>query len=139
MRRALAAATAFLLLVALAQPPANAYLTDTTIPQGGGCPQMDRWNLSLASPLNRRWSTSLPGTILTAAPAGSAAQLTEIGQAVSGKSYPAWAIKKGNTELVAYMNEFIAKEKANGTMPTLQKKWFGESFPDLPVTFTPEF
>jgi len=63
----------------------------------------------------------------------------EIGQAVSGKSYPAWAIKKGNTELVAYMNEFIAKEKANGTMPTLQKKWFGESFPDLPVTFTPEF
>jgi len=34
----------------------------------------------------------------------------EIGQAVSGKSYPAWAIKKGNTELLAYMNEFIAKE-----------------------------
>jgi polar amino acid transport system substrate-binding protein len=63
----------------------------------------------------------------------------EIGQAVSGKSYPAWAIKKGNTELLAYMNEFIAKEKANGTMSALQKKWFGESFPDLPVTFTPEF
>jgi len=63
----------------------------------------------------------------------------ELGQAVSGKSYPAWAIKKGNTELVAYMNEFLAKEKANGTMPALQKKWFGESFPDLPVSFTPEF
>jgi polar amino acid transport system substrate-binding protein len=63
----------------------------------------------------------------------------EIGQAVSGKSYPAWAIKKGNAELLAYMNEFLAKEKANGTMPTLQKKWFGEAFPDLPVNFTPEF
>ena len=63
----------------------------------------------------------------------------ELGQAVSGKSYPAWAIKKGNTELLAYMNEFIAKEKANGTMPALQKKWFGETFPDLPVSFTPEF
>jgi polar amino acid transport system substrate-binding protein len=63
----------------------------------------------------------------------------ELGQAVSGKSYPAWAIKKGNTELLAYMNEFIAKEKANGTMGALQKKWFGESFPDLPVSFTPEF
>jgi len=62
----------------------------------------------------------------------------ELGQPVSGKSYPAWAIKKGNTELLAFMNDFIAKQKANGTMPTLQKKWFGESF-ELPVSFTPEF
>lgn len=62
----------------------------------------------------------------------------ELGQPVSGKSYPAWAIKKGNADLLAYMNEFIAKQKANGTMPALQKKWFGESF-TLPVTFTPEF
>jgi len=62
----------------------------------------------------------------------------ELGQPVSGKSYPAWAIKKGNTELLVFMNDFIAKQKANGTMPTLQKKWFGESF-ELPVSFTPEF
>jgi polar amino acid transport system substrate-binding protein len=62
----------------------------------------------------------------------------ELGQAVSGKSYPAWAMKKGNAELVAYINDFIAKQKANGTMPALQKKWFGESF-TLPVVFTPEF
>jgi polar amino acid transport system substrate-binding protein len=62
----------------------------------------------------------------------------ELGQPVSGKSYPAWAIKKGNADLLAYMNEFIAKQKANGTMPALQKKWFGESF-TLPVAFTPEF
>jgi polar amino acid transport system substrate-binding protein len=62
----------------------------------------------------------------------------ELGQAVSGKSFPAWAINKGNTELLAYMNEFIAKKKADGTMPGLQKKWFGEAF-TLPVSFTPEF
>jgi polar amino acid transport system substrate-binding protein len=62
----------------------------------------------------------------------------ELGQPVSGKSYPAWAIKKGNTELLVFMNDFIAKQKANGTMPTLQKKWFGEAF-ELPVSFTPEF
>lgn len=62
----------------------------------------------------------------------------ELGQPVSGKSYPAWAIKKGNTDLLAFINEFIAKQKANGTMPALQKKWFGESF-NLPVSFTPEF
>jgi polar amino acid transport system substrate-binding protein len=62
----------------------------------------------------------------------------ELGQPVSGKSYPAWAIKKGNTDLQAYMNEFIVKKKADGTMPALQKKWFGEVF-TLPVSFTPEF
>lgn len=63
----------------------------------------------------------------------------ELGQPVSGKSYPAWAIKKGNTDLQAYMNEYIAKKKADGTMPALQKKWFGEAFTTLPVAFTPEF
>ena len=63
----------------------------------------------------------------------------ELGQAVSGKSFPGWAVAKGNTELVAYLNEFIAKEKASGRFAELQKKWFGDSFPDLPVSFEPEF
>jgi polar amino acid transport system substrate-binding protein len=63
----------------------------------------------------------------------------EIGQPVSGKSFPAWAVKKGNADLLAYMNEFIAKQKASGKFAELQQKWFGESFPNLPVTFEPEF
>jgi polar amino acid transport system substrate-binding protein len=63
----------------------------------------------------------------------------EIGQPVSGKSYPAWALKKGNAELLAFMNEFIAKQKASGKFAELQKTWFGEAFPDLPVSFEPEF
>jgi polar amino acid transport system substrate-binding protein len=63
----------------------------------------------------------------------------ELGQAVSGRSFPAWAVAKGNTELLAFLNEFIAKEKANGRFAELQKKWFGEAFPDLPAAFEPEF
>jgi polar amino acid transport system substrate-binding protein len=63
----------------------------------------------------------------------------ELGQAVSGKSFPAWAVAKGNTELLAFFNEFIAKEKASGRFAELQKKWFGDSFPDLPIAFEPEF
>jgi polar amino acid transport system substrate-binding protein len=62
-----------------------------------------------------------------------------LGQPVSGKSFPAWALKKGNADLLAYMNEFIAKQKASGKFAELQQKWFGESFPNLPVTFEPEF
>lgn len=63
----------------------------------------------------------------------------ELGQAVSGKSFPAWAVAKGNTELVEFLNGFIAKEKDSGRLAELQKKWFGQSFPDLPVSFEPVF
>jgi polar amino acid transport system substrate-binding protein len=63
----------------------------------------------------------------------------ELGQAVSGKSFPAWALAKGNTELLEFLNGFIAKEKESGRFAELQKKWFGQSFADLPVSFEPEF
>ena len=63
----------------------------------------------------------------------------ELGQAVSGRSFPAWAVAKDNTELRDFLNGFIAKEKETGRFAELQKKWFGEAFPDLPVTFEPEF
>jgi len=63
----------------------------------------------------------------------------ELGQPVSGKSFPAWAVAKGNTDLLAFLNGFIAKEKETGRFAELQKKWFGEAFPNLPVTFEPEF
>ena len=100
MKRAAAIATTALLLFAvICGPPANAYLLDSTVPQAGGCPALDRWNLSLASPLTRRWSTSLstiPPSVLTVAAQGSAAQLTEIEQAVSG-SFGAWSGVTGTT------------------------------------------
>jgi polar amino acid transport system substrate-binding protein len=63
----------------------------------------------------------------------------EVGQAVSGQSYPAWAVAKDNKELLAFLNDFIAKEKASGRFAELQKKWFGEAFPNLPVAFEPQF
>ncbi len=100
MKRSVAVATAALFLVAFVSgAPAGAYLMDTTIPQAGGCPAFDLWNLSLASPLNRQWSTSLPlspATILTAAAPGTSAQLAEIGQAISD-SFGAWSGVTGTT------------------------------------------
>jgi polar amino acid transport system substrate-binding protein len=70
---------------------------------------------------------------------GEKPNVFEVGQPVSGKSFPAWAVKKGNTELLTFLNAFIAKQKENGTFWTLQKKYFGEEFRDLPVAWTPEF
>jgi hypothetical protein len=95
-----ALAMAGLLIVTMALgPTANAYVIDSTIPQGGGCPALNRWNLSLATPLNRRWSTSLPGAsnaVLTVAANGSAAQLAEIEQAITD-SFGAWSGVTGTT------------------------------------------
>jgi polar amino acid transport system substrate-binding protein len=62
-----------------------------------------------------------------------------LGQAVSGPSFPAWAVAKGNKDLLDFLNGFIAKQKQNGRFAELQKKWFGQSFPNLPVAFEPEF
>lgn len=70
---------------------------------------------------------------------GERPNVFEIGQPVSGKSFPGWAVKKGNGELLAFLNAFIAKQKTEGAFWELQKKYFGEEFRDLPVSFTPEF
>ena len=100
MKRPIALATLCLFIFAAIQTPdAFSYTTDSTVPLAGGCPQPNHWNLSLASPLNRRWSTSLPltsVTLLTVATPGTPAQLTEIEQSISD-SFEAWAGVTGTT------------------------------------------
>ncbi|MGC2507686.1 MAG: hypothetical protein WA369_13565, partial [Candidatus Acidiferrales bacterium] len=60
MKREVAIATSVLLaLSAISARPADGYLMDSTVPQSGGCPALDRWNLSVSAPLDRQWSTSL--------------------------------------------------------------------------------
>jgi len=99
MNRTLAFALAVLLVVLIPCRPAIAYLVDTTIPQGSGCPQPQLFNLSTGTPLNRQWSVALPSspaTLLTSASAGSSAQLDEIEQAITD-SFGAWAGVTGTT------------------------------------------
>ncbi len=101
MKQALAVTTIVLLFFsAISHAGALPYAVDFTMPEAGGCPQADRWNLSLAAPLNRRWSTAmttlLSPTILTVAPQHSPAQIAEIGQVVSD-SFGAWSGVTGTT------------------------------------------
>jgi matrixin len=101
MTKALIATILVFLLIAMSpETAALAYTVGTTIPAAGGCPQPNHWSLSLASPLSRRWSTSLPTTafpvILTVAAQGTAAQLNEIEQAVSD-SFGMWTGVTGTT------------------------------------------
>ena len=76
------------------------YTVDSTMPLAGGCPQPNRWNLSLAAPLDRRWSTALPAlqlsTMLTVAAQNTPAQIIEIGQAITA-SFSAWSGVTGTT------------------------------------------
>ncbi|BCJ89631.1 amino acid ABC transporter [Terrihabitans soli] len=61
----------------------------------------------------------------------------EIGEPVSGQTVPAWAVAKGNTELLAVLNEFLLAQKKSGKLGELQAKWLGQAFPDLPDSYTP--
>jgi matrixin len=111
MKRSSAVALiALFLLSTLRAPEAFSYSTDSTVPLAGGCPQPDRWNLSLASPMNRRWSTSLSPagiTILTVAAQNTPAQLSEIEQVISA-SFGVWAGVSGTTFDSAANPGFIA-------------------------------
>jgi polar amino acid transport system substrate-binding protein len=41
------------------------------------------------------------------------------------------AIRKGNPELLAYLNDFVQRTKAGGQLNALHEKWFGAPLPDL--------
>ncbi|HTP83549.1 MAG TPA: transporter substrate-binding domain-containing protein [Alphaproteobacteria bacterium] len=60
----------------------------------------------------------------------------EVGEAVSKPTYIAWALKKGNNDLLKVFNDFLLGARKDGTMYALQKKWFDitfESMPEAPV------
>ena len=58
--------------------------------------------------------------------------LYKIGEQVGPKIYAGWAVKKGNKEMLALLNEGLAKAKASGEMKQLQEKWLKVSFSNLP-------
>ncbi|SOE46204.1 transporter substrate-binding domain-containing protein [Orrella dioscoreae] len=57
----------------------------------------------------------------------------EKGVAVSGDGFAAWPIPKNNPALLAYMAGFMKHVRDSGRLAELQKKWFGDAFPNLPA------
>ena len=62
----------------------------------------------------------------------------EIGEPVSKPTYIAWAVVKGNSELLATLNAFLLGTRKDGSMYTLQKKWFDTTFEHMPEAPTAE-
>jgi polar amino acid transport system substrate-binding protein len=64
----------------------------------------------------------------------------EIGQpVVESPSYVGWAVKKGNKEMLDYLNAFLRKMRTSGKLEELQKKWLNVSFKNLPEHVEPNF
>lgn len=55
-----------------------------------------------------------------------------IGHEIGKPTYIAWAIKKGNPELVKLISDALLALRKNGQMYALQKKWLGASFEHMP-------
>lgn len=56
----------------------------------------------------------------------------ELGERVSRKSYAAWAVKKGNRELLDLLNQFLQQQREQGELKKLQQEWFKITFDNLP-------
>lgn len=56
----------------------------------------------------------------------------ELGEPVAPRSYAAWAVKKGNHDLVNYLNQFLAAMRESGQLKQLQQKWLKVTFDNLP-------
>jgi polar amino acid transport system substrate-binding protein len=63
----------------------------------------------------------------------------EIGQAVSGPSFVAWPVKKGNKEMLNFLNGFLKKMRDSGKLAELQRKWLKVEFKNLPEHVEPTF
>ena len=59
-----------------------------------------------------------------------------LGQPVAGKTYIAWAVKKGNAGVLAFLNDFLMAQRKNGELYRLQKEWLGQAFEDMPESWT---
>jgi polar amino acid transport system substrate-binding protein len=63
----------------------------------------------------------------------------EIGQPVSGPSFVAWPVKKGNKEMLNFLNGFLKKMRDSGKLAELQRKWLKVEFKNLPEHVEPIF
>ncbi len=55
-----------------------------------------------------------------------------VGQAIGKPTYIAWAVKKGNTEVVKMVDAALLELRKSGEMYQLQQKWLGASYKDMP-------
>ncbi|OBR46284.1 transporter substrate-binding domain-containing protein [Paraburkholderia tropica] len=56
----------------------------------------------------------------------------QVGVQVAGQGYYAYPVMKGNDSVLEFLTGFVEHLRQTGRLAELQKKWFGQSFNDLP-------
>lgn len=57
----------------------------------------------------------------------------ELGERVSPQAYAAWAVQRGNQELLDFLNQFLSNLRETGELQALQTQWLKIRFDDLPT------
>ncbi len=57
----------------------------------------------------------------------------ELGEPISTPAHKAWAVKKGNADVLKVVNDALLEVRESGEMYELQKKWFGVSYEKMPL------
>jgi polar amino acid transport system substrate-binding protein len=57
-----------------------------------------------------------------------------IGQPIGKPTYIAWAVKKGNADVLKMVDGILLELRKNGQMYELQQKWLGATYKDMPVS-----
>jgi polar amino acid transport system substrate-binding protein len=57
-----------------------------------------------------------------------------VGQAIGKPTYIAWAVKKGNADVLKMVDGILLELRKNGQMYELQQKWLGATYKDMPAS-----
>ena len=57
----------------------------------------------------------------------------ELGARIIPKDYAAWAVQRGNQELLDFLNQFLTTVRETGELQQLQEKWLKITFDNLPT------
>lgn len=110
---------------------------ETTLKQQGGTlgtvKQYRNFTEAYQDLLNERNDAVLHNIVSLSVLVNDKPAIFELGDRVGRKSYAAWAVQKGNVELLNVLNDFLTQMQDQGEIQKLQKKWLKITFDRLPA------
>lgn len=102
--------------------------------QGGSLGQVKQYRAfaeAYQDLLNKRLDVVLHNIVSLSVLVDEKPAIFELGERVSRKSYAAWAVQKGNKDLLELLNRFLDSQRQSGELKRLQAKWLKITFDNL--------
>lgn len=110
---------------------------EATLKQKGGkigsVKQYRKFSEAYQDLLNQRLDAVLHNIVSLSVLVDEKPAIFGLGERVGRKSYAAWAVKKGNQELLNFLNGFLGDLRQGGELKKLQEKWLKITFDRLPI------